>query len=52
MFVPMSEALVQARAGTIRMIAVSSETRNRNAPDVASVAEQGFPASTRYPGPR
>jgi len=43
MFVPISEALPQARGGNIRMLAVSSATRNRNAPDVASVAEQGFP---------
>src|SRR5262249_24149368 len=43
MFVPMSEALPQARAGRVRMLAVSSETRNRNVPDVPSLAEQGFP---------
>ncbi len=43
MFVPMSEALVQARAGKVRMLAVSSETRNHNVPVVPSLAEQGFP---------
>ena len=43
MFVPISEALPQARAGLIRMLAVSSATRSREAPDVPSLAEQGFP---------
>jgi tripartite-type tricarboxylate transporter receptor subunit TctC len=43
MFVPISEALPQARAGLIRMLAVSSATRSREAPEVPSLAEQGFP---------
>jgi tripartite-type tricarboxylate transporter receptor subunit TctC len=43
MFVPISEALPQARAGLIRMLAVSSATRAREAPEVPSLAEQGFP---------
>ena len=43
MFVPISEALPQARAGLIRMLAVSSSTRSREAPEVPSLAEQGFP---------
>src|SRR5216684_5067698 len=43
MFVPISEALPQARASLIRMLAVSSGTRSREAPDVPSLAEQGFP---------
>jgi tripartite-type tricarboxylate transporter receptor subunit TctC len=43
MFVPISEALPQARAGLIRMLAVSSATRSREAPEVATIAEQGFP---------
>jgi tripartite-type tricarboxylate transporter receptor subunit TctC len=43
MFVPISEALPQARAGLIRMLAVSSGTRSREAPEVATIAEQGFP---------
>jgi tripartite-type tricarboxylate transporter receptor subunit TctC len=43
MFVPISEALPQARAGHIRMLAVSSATRSREAPEVPSLAEQGFP---------
>jgi len=42
MFIPISEALPQARAGTIRMLAVSSGTRSREAPDVPTLAEQGF----------
>ena len=36
MFVPISEALPQARAGLIRMLAVSSATRSAEAPDVPS----------------
>src|SRR5712672_1752823 len=43
MFVPISEALPQARAGLIRMLAVSSATRSREAPEVPTLAEQGFP---------
>jgi tripartite-type tricarboxylate transporter receptor subunit TctC len=43
MFVPISEALPQARAGLIRMLAVSSSTRSRQAPDVPTVAESGYP---------
>lgn len=42
MFVPISEALPQARAGLIRMLAVSSGTRWREAPDVPTISEQGF----------
>ncbi len=43
MFVPISEALPQARAGLVRMLAVSSATRSREAPEVPTIAEQGFP---------
>ena len=43
MFVPISEALPQARAGLIRMLAVSSATRAREAPEVPALAEQGYP---------
>jgi tripartite-type tricarboxylate transporter receptor subunit TctC len=42
MFVPLSEALPQARAGTIRMLGVSGEKRARQAPDVPTIAESGF----------
>jgi tripartite-type tricarboxylate transporter receptor subunit TctC len=42
MFIPISEALPQARAGSIRMLAVSSAARSREAPDVPALAEQGF----------
>jgi tripartite-type tricarboxylate transporter receptor subunit TctC len=42
MFVPISEALPQARAGFIRMLGVSSSTRSREAPEVPSIAEQGY----------
>jgi len=43
MFIPISEALPQARAGAIRMLAVSGSTRAREAPDVPTIAESGFP---------
>src|SRR5262245_10681077 len=43
MFIPISEALPQARAGLIRMLAVSSGTRSREAPEAPTLAEQGFP---------
>jgi tripartite-type tricarboxylate transporter receptor subunit TctC len=43
MFVPISEALPQAKAGSIRMLAVSSGTRSREAPDVPTLAEAGYP---------
>jgi len=43
MFIPISEALPQARAGSIRMLAVSSSTRSAEAPDVLTIAEQGYP---------
>jgi tripartite-type tricarboxylate transporter receptor subunit TctC len=43
MFIPLSEAMPQARAGKVRMLAVSSGTRSRQAPEVPTVAESGFP---------
>ena len=43
MFIPISEALPQARAGSIRMLAVSSGARSREAPDVPTIAESGYP---------
>jgi tripartite-type tricarboxylate transporter receptor subunit TctC len=43
MFVPLSEALPQAQAGNIRMLGVSGEKRARQAPDVPTIAESGFP---------
>jgi tripartite-type tricarboxylate transporter receptor subunit TctC len=43
MFIPISEALPQARAGMVRMLAVSSATRSREAPEVPTVAESGYP---------
>jgi tripartite-type tricarboxylate transporter receptor subunit TctC len=43
MFVPISEALPQARAGLVRMLAVSSGTRSPEVPEVPTVAEQGYP---------
>jgi tripartite-type tricarboxylate transporter receptor subunit TctC len=43
MFVPLSEALPQAQAGNIRMLGVSSAKRARQAPQVPTIAESGFP---------
>jgi tripartite-type tricarboxylate transporter receptor subunit TctC len=43
MFIPISEALPQARAGMVRMLAVSSATRSREAPEVPTIAESGYP---------
>jgi tripartite-type tricarboxylate transporter receptor subunit TctC len=43
MFVPLSEALPQASAGNIRMLAVSGGKRAHQAPGVPTIAESGFP---------
>ena len=43
MFAPISEVLPQARAGLVRMLAVSSGARSLQAPDVPAIAEGGFP---------
>jgi tripartite-type tricarboxylate transporter receptor subunit TctC len=43
MFVPLSEALPQAKAGNIRMLGVSSPKRAAQAPQVRTIAESGFP---------
>jgi len=43
MFVPLSEALPQAQAGNIRMLGVSGDKRAKQAPDVPTIAESGFP---------
>lgn len=43
MFSNLSDALVQAKGGTVRMLAISSEKRSPLAPDVPTVAESGYP---------
>ena len=43
MFSNLSDALPQAQSGAIRMLAVSSEARVPQAPDVPTVAESGYP---------
>jgi tripartite-type tricarboxylate transporter receptor subunit TctC len=43
MFVPISEALPQARAGLIRMLGVSNGGRSLEAPEVPTIAESGYP---------
>lgn len=42
-FANLSEAIPQARAGTVRAIAVSSATRVKQLPDVPTVGESGYP---------
>jgi tripartite-type tricarboxylate transporter receptor subunit TctC len=43
MFSNISDAIPQASAGTIRLLAVSGEQRARQIPDIPTVAESGFP---------
>jgi tripartite-type tricarboxylate transporter receptor subunit TctC len=43
MFIPLPEALPQAAAGSIRMLALSDDRRASQAKDVPTVAESGFP---------
>lgn len=43
MFANLSDALGQAGAGTIRLLAVSTDKRARQIPDVPTVIEHGFP---------
>jgi len=43
MFSNLSDALPQAAAGNVRMLAVSSQSRSPLAPEVPTVAESGFP---------
>src|SRR6476620_1518583 len=46
MFALFGDALLQAQNGAIRVLAVSSEQRSMQAPDVPTVAESGFPGYT------
>jgi tripartite-type tricarboxylate transporter receptor subunit TctC len=43
MFIPISEAHTHGKEGRVRMLAVSGGTRARQAPDVPTLAESGFP---------
>lgn len=43
MFSNLSDALPQVQGGTIRMLAVSGETRSPLAPQIPTVAESGYP---------
>lgn len=43
MFIPLPEALPQATAGSVRMLALSDDRRAAQAKDVPTVAESGFP---------
>jgi tripartite-type tricarboxylate transporter receptor subunit TctC len=43
MFVPLPEAEPQAKAGKVRMIAISDDKRSKRAPDVPTIAESGYP---------
>jgi tripartite-type tricarboxylate transporter receptor subunit TctC len=42
-FANLSEALTQAKSGSVRVLAVSSAARTPQLPDVATVAESGYP---------
>ena len=44
MFANLSDALGQAGAGTIRLLAVSSDKRAKQIPDIPTVIEAGFPS--------
>jgi tripartite-type tricarboxylate transporter receptor subunit TctC len=46
MFALFGDALLQAQNGAIRLLAVSSEQRSAQAPNVPTVAESGFPGFT------
>jgi len=43
MFVPLPEAMPQAEAGKVRMLAVSDDKRSRSAPAVPTISESGYP---------
>lgn len=43
MFIPLPEALPQAGAGKLRMLGISSAKRARQAPELPSIAESGYP---------
>jgi tripartite-type tricarboxylate transporter receptor subunit TctC len=43
MFVPLPEALAQSAGGKIRVLAISDDKRAKQAPDIPTIAEQGFP---------
>ena len=43
MFVPLPEAMPQAEGGKVRMLAISDDKRSREAPDVPTIAESGYP---------
>jgi tripartite-type tricarboxylate transporter receptor subunit TctC len=43
---PIGDYLVHVKAGKLRVLATSSETRSRFLPEVPTYAEQGFPALT------
>lgn len=43
MFIPLPEALPQAQSGKVRIIAISDDKRSPEAPNVATIAEQGYP---------
>jgi tripartite-type tricarboxylate transporter receptor subunit TctC len=46
MFALFGDALLQAQSGAIRLLAVSSEQRSAQAPNLPTVAESGFPGFT------
>jgi tripartite-type tricarboxylate transporter receptor subunit TctC len=43
MFVPLPEALPHAESGKVRIVAISDDKRAREAPNVPTIAESGYP---------
>jgi tripartite-type tricarboxylate transporter receptor subunit TctC len=43
MFVPLPEAMPQAEAGKVRLIAISDDKRSHSAPEIPTIAESGYP---------
>jgi tripartite-type tricarboxylate transporter receptor subunit TctC len=43
MFIPLPEAIHQAEAGKIRILAISDDKRSAQAPNVPTIAESGYP---------
>src|SRR5262249_13026204 len=43
MFIPLPEALPQAQSDKVRIIAITDDKRSPQVPNVATIAEQGFP---------
>jgi tripartite-type tricarboxylate transporter receptor subunit TctC len=47
---PLAVLVGKARAGTLRLLALASETRSPNIPEIPTAAEQGYPSFTIFGG--